>query len=97
MSGEATAGGPGSDASTGNARASARQLSIQRNIQIYVCKGDIANAGNQEASNALTVAQEGAALSGQAEALSGSDAATGNARAWLSDVQRQVNRQIVID
>lgn len=98
MSGEATADGAGSDASSGSARAFARQFSIQRNVQIYVCTGhDLGGTGEQDAANALAVGQDGVALSGNAAALSGSDAATGNARAWLSDVQRQVNRQIVID
>lgn len=98
MSGEATAGGANSDASSGNARALARQFSIQRNVQIYVCTGrNLGSAGNQDASNSLAAGQAAAAISGDASALTGSDAATGNTRAWLSDLQRQVNRQIVID
>ncbi|HEU0073541.1 MAG TPA: hypothetical protein VFS30_05975 [Dehalococcoidia bacterium] len=98
ISGEATAAGANSEASSGNAHAWARQFSLQRNVQIYVCTGrNLGSTGNQEASNSLAADQTAAAISGNASALTGSGAATGNTRAWSSDLQRQVNRQIVID
>jgi hypothetical protein len=98
ISGEATAAGANSEASSGNARAWARQFSLQRNVQIYVCTGrNLGIPGNQEASNSLGAGQTAAAISGNASALTGSGAATGNTRAWSSDLQRQVNGQIVID
>jgi len=55
------------------------------------------STGSQEASNALAAAQDAAAVSGTAEAVQVSYASTGDTRAWLSGMQKQVNRQIVID
>jgi hypothetical protein len=98
MSGDATAAGENSNAASGNARAFARSFSIQRNVLIYVCTGrNSGSSADQQAANELVVSQAAAGLSGSAAALDGARAGTGKARAWLSNVQRQVNRQIVID
>jgi hypothetical protein len=95
MSGSATADGATSDAATGDARSSTRNVSVQRNVQVYVCKGE--TMSSQEAANAIAAAQEAAALTGNADSTSGSDTSSGNATSKVSESQSQVNHQIVIE
>jgi hypothetical protein len=96
--GEATADGAGSTATSGRAAAWNRALIIQRNIQVYVCTGHgSTDTGSQQAVNDFAAQQAAIALTGTAAASEGSTAGSGKAAARLRDSVRQTNRQIVVN
>jgi hypothetical protein len=91
VSGEASADDAGSQAQSGNARAINVDVVRQRNVQIYVCRGD--GTGQQVATNTLQDAQTSLAVSGDAVAGDGGDSSTGDASSNISSQTTQVNRQ----
>jgi hypothetical protein len=91
VSGDASADGAGSQAQSGNASAINVDVVRQRNVQIYVCRGD--GTGQQVAGNILQDAQTSLAVSGDAVAGEGGDSSTGNASSDISSQTTQVNRQ----
>ena len=98
-SGEATAEGLGSTAASGSAAARNRALIIQRNIQVYVCKGKdgATDAGSQQAINDFAQEQVAIALTGTTDATGGSTTSSGDAAARLRESAKQTNHQIVVN
>lgn len=98
VSGDASADGAGSHATTGNAMAMNTGFVYQRNLQVYVCTGSPGSTGGgqQYSVNNGTLQQTAVGVSGDASAaggFAGSGDATTHNRARLD----QVNRQITID
>jgi hypothetical protein len=78
-SGNATASGSGSNARTGDARATNFAVIKQKNKQIYVCRGNDGGGGSQTASNFGAVGQTAEATTGDASATGGATSSSGDA------------------
>jgi hypothetical protein len=98
-SGDGAADGSGTVVKTGTAHGFTYTLVLQKNIQVYVGKGNTSPEGSAEqiAANVAGVEQSAGAITGEALGTDDSTATTGDAKAKLVEKVRQTNRQIIVE